>query len=149
MPHPMGGLRWTGCRLTCASGDHGVWRSLVARVVRDDEAAGSNPVTPTKLSHADRVHHTVAETYIFFSVYLLFGLFFFLFGLYMVRNSEKTARFFNGLGSSLYGKKMADRVYKARNLLWAAWGFVILGPVAIAQAVYMIVHTIVTGRPPS
>ena len=27
---------------------HGVWRSLVARVVRDDEAAGSNPVTPTR-----------------------------------------------------------------------------------------------------
>ena len=26
----------------------GVWRSLVARVVRDDEAAGSNPVTPTE-----------------------------------------------------------------------------------------------------
>jgi hypothetical protein len=26
----------------------GVWRSLVARVVRDDEVAGSNPVTPTK-----------------------------------------------------------------------------------------------------
>ena len=25
----------------------GVWRSLVARVVRDDEVAGSNPVTPT------------------------------------------------------------------------------------------------------
>src|SRR3954447_15085580 len=28
-------------------GHLGVWRSLVARVVRDDEAAGSNPVTPT------------------------------------------------------------------------------------------------------
>jgi hypothetical protein len=26
---------------------HGVWRRLVARVVRDDEVAGSNPVTPT------------------------------------------------------------------------------------------------------
>jgi hypothetical protein len=26
---------------------HGVWRSLVARFVRDEEAAGSNPVTPT------------------------------------------------------------------------------------------------------
>jgi hypothetical protein len=26
----------------------GLWRSLVARVVRDDEAAGSNPVSPTK-----------------------------------------------------------------------------------------------------
>ncbi len=25
----------------------GVWRSLVARIVRDDEVAGSNPVTPT------------------------------------------------------------------------------------------------------
>ena len=30
-----------------AVNSHGVWRSLVARVVRDDEAAGSNPVTPT------------------------------------------------------------------------------------------------------
>ena len=26
----------------------GMWRSLVARVVRDDEVAGSNPVIPTK-----------------------------------------------------------------------------------------------------
>ena len=25
----------------------GVWRSLVARFVRDEEVAGSNPVTPT------------------------------------------------------------------------------------------------------
>ena len=25
----------------------GVWRSLVARTVRDGEAAGSNPATPT------------------------------------------------------------------------------------------------------
>ena len=25
----------------------GAWRSLVARIVRDDEVAGSNPVTPT------------------------------------------------------------------------------------------------------
>jgi hypothetical protein len=28
-------------------GATGVWRSLVARFVRDEEAAGSNPVTPT------------------------------------------------------------------------------------------------------
>ncbi|VXB45354.1 hypothetical protein AERO9AM_20026 [Aeromicrobium sp. 9AM] len=28
-------------------GTFGLWRSLVARVVRDDEAAGSNPVSPT------------------------------------------------------------------------------------------------------
>ncbi len=27
---------------------HGVWRSLVARFVRVEEAIGSNPVTPTK-----------------------------------------------------------------------------------------------------
>ena len=31
----------------------GVWRSLVARVVRDDEAAGSNPVTPTNVMSQD------------------------------------------------------------------------------------------------
>ena len=29
-----------------------MWRSLVARVVRDDEAAGSNPVTPTSITAA-------------------------------------------------------------------------------------------------
>jgi hypothetical protein len=28
----------------------GVWRSLVARFVRDEEVAGSNPVTPTHTS---------------------------------------------------------------------------------------------------
>ncbi len=39
MAHPS----YTWERLT------GVWRSLVARVVRDDEAAGSNPVTPTNV----------------------------------------------------------------------------------------------------
>ena len=27
---------------------HGVWRSLVARFVRDEEAVGSNPATPTR-----------------------------------------------------------------------------------------------------
>lgn len=27
-----------------------MWRSLVARIVRDDEAAGSNPVIPTTLN---------------------------------------------------------------------------------------------------
>jgi hypothetical protein len=29
-------------------GGNGVWRSLVARFVRDEEAVGSNPATPTK-----------------------------------------------------------------------------------------------------
>lgn len=28
--------------------DYGVWRSLVARIVRDDEVPGSNPGTPTR-----------------------------------------------------------------------------------------------------
>ena len=28
----------------------GVWRSLAARFVRDEEAAGSNPATPTTFS---------------------------------------------------------------------------------------------------
>src|SRR3954454_22629066 len=37
-----------------AAGTTGVWRSLVARFVRDEEVAGSNPVTPT--SNARDVH---------------------------------------------------------------------------------------------
>jgi hypothetical protein len=37
--------RWA--RLSQARCSYGVWRSLVARFVRDEEVAGSNPVTPT------------------------------------------------------------------------------------------------------
>ncbi len=59
-------------RLTCRQGDRrrgmryhapaperaptvGAWRSLVARIVRDDEVGGSNPLAPTRLTflHAD------------------------------------------------------------------------------------------------
>jgi hypothetical protein len=32
---------------TLVSDGSGLWRSLVARFVRDEEAAGSNPVSPT------------------------------------------------------------------------------------------------------
>ena len=43
---------------TDAGGDcHGVWRSLVARFVRDEEAAGSNPVTPTTQSRKSKALH--------------------------------------------------------------------------------------------
>ena len=34
---------------------HGVWRSLVARFVRDEEAVGSNPATPTRVESQDTV----------------------------------------------------------------------------------------------
>ena len=39
--------RELSARLSEARCEYGVWRSLVARFVRDDEVAGSNPVTPT------------------------------------------------------------------------------------------------------
>ncbi len=35
----------------------GVWRSLVARFVRDEEAVGSNPATPTILRFRVRENH--------------------------------------------------------------------------------------------
>ena len=51
--HPRGGSR--GRRLDSSAARRtsraiGVWRSLVARFVRDEEVAGSNPVTPTRES---------------------------------------------------------------------------------------------------
>ena len=49
-PEPAAGPRGTRALDSCRH--LGVWRSLVARVVRDDEAAGSNPVTPTHRSGA-------------------------------------------------------------------------------------------------
>ena len=39
---------WPGAILW--PGFNGVWRSLVARFVRDEEAVGSNPATPTAWS---------------------------------------------------------------------------------------------------
>src|SRR4051794_29374597 len=50
-------------RRPCTTGDSvGAWRSLVARIVRDDEVGGSNPLAPTipKLARPpgwDRSHH--------------------------------------------------------------------------------------------
>ena len=46
--HPTSGFN--ACRLRAISSprfEHGVWRSLVARFVRDEEVVGSNPATPT------------------------------------------------------------------------------------------------------
>ena len=40
---------------------HGVWRSLVARFVRDEEVAGSNPVTPTVVSLISQGSVTVGQ----------------------------------------------------------------------------------------
>ena len=42
---PISSPRWVEAMLSPAA--HGVWRSLVARFVRDEEVVGSNPATPT------------------------------------------------------------------------------------------------------
>jgi hypothetical protein len=42
-------------------GTLGVWRSLVARFVRDEEVVGSNPATPTRVS-ADQGQSPQRET---------------------------------------------------------------------------------------
>ena len=42
---PISSPRWVGAMLSPAA--HGVWRSLVARFVRDEEVVGSNPASPT------------------------------------------------------------------------------------------------------
>ena len=44
-------IRWTYTVFSV-----GVWRSLVARTVRDGEVAGSNPVTPTTKLFEAHVH---------------------------------------------------------------------------------------------
>ena len=89
--------------------------------------------------------HTVAETIWFFSVFLLMNTAFFLIGVHAIRKPESTARFFNGFGSQMYGKKIADRVYSSKNILWAGWPFVIFTPFGGAIARYQIAHAIVTG----
>ncbi len=89
--------------------------------------------------------HTVAETIGFFSVFLLMCTGFFLVGFYTIRKPESTAKFFNGFGSQMYGKKIADRLYSSKNVLWAGWPFVIFTPFGAALAIYQIAHAIVTG----
>ena len=39
----------------------GVWHSLVVRLVRDQEAVGSNPVTPTKKKREGLEHHSKGQ----------------------------------------------------------------------------------------
>lgn len=89
--------------------------------------------------------HTVTETIGFFSVFLLMCTGFFLVGVYTIRKPESTARFFHGFGSQMYGKKISDRVYSSKNMLWAGWSFVIFTPFGAASAIYQIAHAIVTG----
>lgn len=88
--------------------------------------------------------HTVAETIVFFSVFLLMCVGFFLVGIFTIRKPERTAGFFHGFGSQMYGKKISDRVYTPRNILWGAWPFVIMTPCGAALAIYQIAHAIVT-----
>src|SRR4051794_28821020 len=45
-------------RRPCTTGTSvGAWRSLVARIVRDDEVGGSNPLAPTRMTK--RAHERV------------------------------------------------------------------------------------------
>src|ERR1039457_574883 len=46
-------LRGSSTGAPAAQADGGVWRSLAARFVRDEEAAGSNPATPTRKYQVD------------------------------------------------------------------------------------------------
>ena len=99
----------------------------------------------TPIGHADRVH-TVGGTIAFFSFWFVANIVFFFIGLYTIRNSHKTARFFNKVGSGMYGKKVADRVYTPNNLLLAAWGFVIMAPIFIGVGVWAMVSSLAHAR---
>jgi hypothetical protein len=89
--------------------------------------------------------HSVGETIGFFSVFLLFMAGFFAIGFITIRDPERTATFFRGPGTAMFGQKLADKTYTAKNSLWAAWPFVVLTPFGAALAIYQIVHAIVTG----
>ena len=99
----------------------------------------------TQMRHADHVH-TVGGTIAFFSVWFVANIVFFFIGFYTIRNSKKTADFFNKLGSGMYGKKVADRVYTPNNLLWGAWGFVIMAPIFIGVGVWGMVSSLAHAR---
>ena len=88
---------------------------------------------------------TVVEIIGFSSISLLVCTVFFLLGVYTIRKPESTAGFFNKVGSQMCGKKIADRLYSSRNILWAGWAFAIFTLFTAAQATYQIVHAIVTG----
>jgi hypothetical protein len=96
------------------------------------------------MRHALKVH-SVAETVVFFSVWTLFCVGFFAIGFYMIRDPERTAALFRGMGGALFGHKRANKTYTAKNMLWAAWPFVILTPPGVALGVYQIVRAVITG----
>ncbi len=81
----------------------------------------------------------------FFSVWSLFCAGFFAIGFYTIRDPERTANFFRNTGGAMFGRRLARRIYSPGNVLFAAWPFVVLGPLGIALGLYQIVHAIVTG----
>lgn len=63
------------------------------------------------------------------------GLVFVGVGAFLLRRLSSVASFFKGRGASLYGEKVANKVYTEANLRWAAIPLLIFGPIAVVSGV--------------
>ena len=75
-------------------------------------------------------------------VWTLGCLGFTLLGVFGLRHPERLASWFRRQGTDVFGKKLADRVYTARNQAWALIPFVIMGPIGVVIGVSTFVSHI-------
>jgi hypothetical protein len=80
------------------------------------------------------------EALIFMIVWTLLSGGFAAFGIYGLRHVDKVTRVFHTLGSGMYGRRLADRVYTPRGIRIALIGFLVIGPVFVVIGVVMIIR---------
>ena len=64
-------------------------------------------------------------------------------GIYMLRHLVAATEFFEGRGASLYGRRMARRMYKRANIRIGALAFTVMGSLFVIVGLTRLVMSVV------
>ncbi|WP_448004723.1 hypothetical protein [Agromyces bauzanensis] len=81
----------------------------------------------------------------FLVMFVLGGIAATVFGAYASRWPEEPTRVVKGLGTSMFGAKVADRIYTKEGVRAGAIGFLILGPLFTVVGLIIIVLVLIKG----
>jgi len=88
--------------------------------------------------------HSVPD-FISLTIWMLLGVGFAIFGVYMLRHTEAVTAYFRHRGSQLFGDGAANRIYTTRGAKIAATGFVIAGPLFVVVGVVTLIRWSIAG----
>lgn len=64
-------------------------------------------------------------------------------GVYILRHLDAATEFFEARGASLYGRRVARRVYKRANIRIGALAFTVMGPIFVIVGLTRLVISVV------